>query len=320
MFETFCYIRRETLEKLNKQEEDIQKIQDTLEANDYVLGKSLTALRSMTWGGYVYNSCVTITNTLKNAPSNLSAVEPSLTPRFPSSNSTDNNTAVEVIADTTSYTYNTNHNHEKQENLESAPSKSVCCNKTNEEEEKQLQDISSIVAQLHDISVSMGEQLDRQTKALETVETLTEKVTDKSLYVTLRATQLSTRVKGKNEQIFIGKFQFIDCVRGKFLSVYTPVPVSSVLSAVPSSSTTMTTAVVDDVLVLKSVPDKATFFNCFASSDGNRNIFGIQNEKTLKFIGCTMWGTVRCAASYFGTQEVGLLCMYVYCICTVDFY
>eukprot|EP01036_Dinobryon_divergens_P026328 gene26328-34958_t len=264
-------IGRETLEKLNEQEEDIQKIRDTLEANDYVLGKSLTALRSMTWGGYVYNSCVTITNTLKNAPSNLTAVDPRLMPRFSSSNSSDNNNTVEVAIDT-NYSDNaySNNQNGKQENLETAPSKSVYYNKNNEEEEKQLQDISSIVAQLHDISVTMGEQLDRQTKALETVEELTEKVTDKSLYVTLRATQLSTRVKGKNEQIFIGKFQFIDCVRGKFLS---------------------------------SVPDKATFFNCFASSDGVRNIFGIQNEKTLKFIGCTMWGTVRCAASYFGTQE-----------------
>eukprot|EP01035_Chromulina_nebulosa_P030123 gene30123-40002_t len=290
-------IGRETLEKLNEQEEDIQKIRDTLEANDYVLGKSLTALRSMTWGGYVYNSCVTITNTLKNAPSNLTAVDPRLMPRFSSSNSSDNNNTVEVAIDT-NYSDNaySNNQNGKQENLETAPSKSVYYNKNNEEEEKQLQDISSIVAQLHDISVTMGEQLDRQTKALETVEELTEKVTDKSLYVTLRATQLSTRVKGKNEQIFIGKFQFIDCVRGKFLSVYTPAPSSS-------SSSSSSSSVVDDVLVLKSVPDKATFFNCFASSDGVRNIFGIQNEKTLKFIGCTMWGTVRCAASYFGTQE-----------------
>ena len=175
-----------------------------------------------------------------------------------------------------------------------------------------------MVAQLHDISITMGEQLNRQNKALETIEELTEKVTDKSLYVTLRATQLSTRVKGKNEQVFIGKFQFIDCVRGKFLSVQTPAPLSSSsvsssssfpLSNTPPTSLSSNSSTVDDVLVLKSVPDRATFFNCFASSDGVRNIFGIQNEKTLKFVGCTMWGTVRCAASYFGTQEVRLIAL-----------
>lgn len=268
----------------------------------------------MTWGGYVYNSCVTISNTLKNAPSSLVAVEP---------NSSGKIIATEVAVDTNyeRALYAAEKNTGKPADLETAPSNTV--NKMNEEEEKQLEDISSMVAQLHDISITMGEQLNRQNKALETIEELTEKVTDKSLYVTLRATQLSTRVKGKNEQVFIGKFQFIDCVRGKFLSVQTPAPLpssslSSTSSSFPLSNTpptslslnsSTTTAGVDDVLVLKSVPDRATFFNCFASSDGVRNIFGIQNEKTLKFVGCTMWGTVRCAASYFGTQEVRLIAL-----------
>jgi len=165
-----------------------------------------------------------------------------------------------------------------------------------EEEEKHLLEISSAVAQLHDIGVVMGEHLDRHNKAIDEAETMTETLTEKTLFVTLRTSKLTTRVNGKHEQIFIGKFQFISCIDGKFLSVY---------GNQSSQTSLLNNSLNEDTLILKSIPDRSTYFNCFASNDGNNNnIFGIQNEKSLKFIGCSMWGTVLCAANYFGTQEV----------------
>lgn len=244
----------------------------------------------------MYNSCVNITNSIKSAPSLL-------LPEV-------NKNSISEVADTSklSATSNCANSSSVGENddlrlgattsdLSTAASRFI--DKKFEEEEKELEEISSIVAQLQEIGVSMGDQLDKQNQQLEQIEVLTDKVAENTLFVTLRATQLSTRVKGRGEQIFVGKYQFIDCEEGKFLGVLTSSCTAKEMSANPLDS-------LDDSLVLKSVPDRSTYFNVFASSDGVRNIFGIQNEKTLKFIGCTMWGTVRCASAYFGTQEVPL--------------
>ena len=45
-----------TIGALQKQEESLNNVQDTLEANDFIIDKSIKTLRKMTWSGYIYET------------------------------------------------------------------------------------------------------------------------------------------------------------------------------------------------------------------------------------------------------------------------
>jgi hypothetical protein len=253
------------LTELNRQEEKISQIHDTIEANLCLIDESATTLRNLTWGGFIYNSCVQTFRTIRAAP-------------FPGANPEKKDTLSISQLNKFEAPLNFASTDEKSPSFEeSRPVVSV----NNDEEERILLNISSAVAELEEIGLKIGKHLDGENKSLDELVHLADHACDETLAVTLRSEQLlSSKVKTRNAQVLLGKYQFIDSVEGRFL------------------------AVDGDLLILKNTPDKSTFFNCVASKDGNRSIFGIQSDKTHKFIGCDMWGGISCSAAYFGTQEV----------------
>jgi hypothetical protein len=121
----------------------------------------------------------------------------------------------------------------------------------------------------------LSEKLEDQKYHLDKIEEKTEKTLDKTLAVTLRASQITQRTKRKTSQ-FIGVFQFIDTYTNLFLSCDS------------------------DLVKLTSDINRSTFFNLFVKED---NIVGLQNVKTLKFIGCSILGKIIASSTVFGKLE-----------------
>jgi hypothetical protein len=238
---------KDTLEMLDKQDEDLRGIEDTLEANQYTLDKSMRTLRGMTWSGFVYNQCVSTKElVLGTTPAVPPANQPSAA--RPQSNGV---TAQPVVTTAAA-------------GLGIAP-----------RENDDLDEISSAVATLHKMSLDIGNQLDHQGVVIDKITEKTEKVTEQTLAVTIRASQLSDRARNR-KPTHVGIIQLVDVVSGKYL------------------------AVTDSRLVLSEKKDRSTYFACFVKES---HLFGLQNEKTLKYVGCAMLGHIIAESLYFGTQE-----------------
>ena len=236
---------RATLESLDVQDETLQGIEDTLEANEYVLNKSLKSLQGMTWAGYLDNQLVHTREIVAGY-----AEEPTPT--------NINNTATPETSQSV-----------QRQVLETEKVDYV------NREKDDLEELSAAVATLHQMSVDIGSQLDRQTTTIENIAEYTEKVTEKTLAVTIRASQLSERSRNRKPQC-AGTIQLVDTVSGKYL------------------------AVVDDRLILCDKVGRSTYFTVLVKES---HLFGLRNEKTLKFIGCAMLGHIICESPHFGTQE-----------------
>jgi hypothetical protein len=240
---------KDTLEMLDKQEEDLRGIEDTLEANQYTLDKSARILRGMTWSGFVYNQCVTTKElVLGTTPALPPPNQPSVI--RPQSNGASPQPQPAVTTTMTG--------------LGTAP-----------REKDDLDEISSAVATLHKMSLDIGNQLDSQGVIIDKITEKTEKVTEQTLAVTIRASQLSDRARNR-VPTHVGIIQLVDVVSGKYL------------------------AVTDSRLVLSEKKDRSTYFSCFVKES---HLFGLQNEKTLKYVGCAMLGHIIVESLYFGTQE-----------------
>jgi hypothetical protein len=144
------------------------------------------------------------------------------------------------------------------------------------EADKHLSEISNTVAELHSMSLMLCESLDSHNETLDRIDRKTEIVNDKMLAATLKASQITQRSKRSGPE-YMGLYQFVDMTSSKFLAVD-----------------------VDEFLTLTDLPSRATFFNTFCKEG---NIIGIQNAKTLTYIGSTWLGTVKCAGRVFGKQE-----------------
>lgn len=142
-------------------------------------------------------------------------------------------------------------------------------------DEKMLNNLLSAVTDLHDVGVQMGVQIDEQNKTVDRIEEKTLRVTDQTLAVTLKASQLTQRTSNSNDG-FVGTYQFIDVDSGYFLSVSNA----------------------DLVLVPKE--DLSTQFFCFLKES---TIYGMQNAKTLKYLCSTVWGPIKSTGNFFGRRE-----------------
>jgi hypothetical protein len=243
-----------TLETLDQQDEMIQNVEDTLEANDFVIQRSFRALRGMTWSGYIANKCSDVRNSfvldttimLPSSTTSGNLKSERITP----SNSSSNDCSTVLNG----------------------------CQTTHIAGDDDLNEISSAVDVLHRMGVTLGEQLDSQKTTLDRIEDKTNIVTDHTLAVTLRTSQL-LRKTHKPIQSFVGTFQFIDAVSNRFLSI----------SLTDGASIAFTLA-----------PDLSSYFHVFVKQD---HLFGLLNEKTQRYLGCTVWGTVAASGEYFGGQE-----------------
>jgi hypothetical protein len=224
--------------------EDLQSAEDTIEANEYNLQKALTVLRGMTWTGMIYNIFAKDT-----PPSDMLGKQHDVLP--------GKGPALETSVNEKSYT----------SRAESIPNDG--------DNEKMMNTLLSALTDLHDIGVQIGEQIDHQNTAIDRIEEKTLRVTDQTLAVTLKASQLTQRASNSNDGL-IGTYQFIDQDSGYFLSVSNA----------------------DLLLVPKE--DLSTQFFCFLKEN---TIHGLQNAKTLKFLCSTVWGPIKSSGTSFGRRE-----------------
>lgn len=235
---------KDTLEMLDEQDETLRGIEDTLEANRNIVDKSMVTLRGMTWSGYLYNQCV---NTKEVVLGNVLIAPPSK-PAVVQSEAGQK--GVNTVMPTNGSL--------------------VSCRDKDE-----LEEISSAVAVLHKMGLDIGNQLDNQMSTMDTIAEKTDNLTENTLAVTIRASQLRDRARATKPQ-FGGIYQFIDTVTGKYL------------------------AVSEGRLILSSTLNRSTYFNCYVKES---NLFAMQSEKTLKYVGCAMLGHIVAESTYFGTQE-----------------
>lgn len=238
---------KDTLEMLDEQEETLREIEDTLEANAHTVDKSMVTLRGMTWSGYLYNQCV---NT-KEAILGVNAAVSTPPPTKP------------VIQSLPPVSVETMASNAGLGSLASARDKD------------DLAEISSAVATLHKMGLEIGQQLDSHTSTMDTIAEKTDLLTEKTLAVTIKASQLRDRTRSAKAQ-FGGVYQFVDTITGKFL------------------------AVSEGRLTLSDKHNRSTYFNCYVKES---NLFAMQSEKSLKYVGCAMLGHITAESTYFGTQE-----------------
>jgi Fascin domain len=147
------------------------------------------------------------------------------------------------------------------------------------DDEIALGGLLSSVSELHSISLTMGQKIETQNATLERLEQKGQAVEDQTLAVTLKAAQLTQRSSFQfqaNEEC-CGYFQFVDTETGLYLAVDN-----------------------DGAVVLTDARDRSTLFKCLKRETA---LYGIQNEKTLKFLSSTFWGPVRANGFNFNRRE-----------------
>ena len=232
-------IARSTLVALEHQSETLSSTEDTLESNEYILNKSAFVLRGMTWMGWLANKLTTADGSTKVAEQFSRA----------------------AVGSTGQH--------------EDCSSVFRDVGGGNDEESEHLEKIARHVEELKLMANAMGNHVGEQATTIERIEGKVDRVRDKTLEVTLRAAQLTTRSRRTRER-FMGRFQFVDVQSGGYLG-----------------------AVGEDLVILRG-PTRGTFFDLFQKEEG---IHGLRNAKTLKFIGMTWTGSVRVSGHYFGRSE-----------------
>lgn len=247
-------IGRSTLSALEQQRETLHRNEDTLESIEYVLRRSKVELRGMSWSGWLYNVLLATEEPVPEFHKTVSATG--------GSSASSEGASGGGGGSSSSRTW-----HETVER-ESAASLAT-------DESKQLDLLLSQVEELKTLSVVMGSQVGSQTEQLGRIDGKTDRVRDKTLEVTLKAAQYTSRSR-RGKPKLLGRFQFVDTASGEFLA-----------------------AVGEDLTLLRGA-DRATFFDVWQRED---NLIGLQNCKTLKYVGSTFYGAVRCSGNRFGKQE-----------------
>lgn len=235
-----------TLEALNEQDEILRGTEDTLEATEQLANRSMVALRGMTWAGYLYNKCADTSGIIFSQPpgGGITAEDRSNTVNNGNSSAEPNSSGLHSPLST---------GRDKDD----------------------LQEISAAVATLHQMGLDIGNQIDMQNGMIDSLSSKTEHVTEKTLAVTIKASQLRDRARGSRAK-YGGMYQFLDTATKHFL------------------------AVKDGRLILSPTLTRSTYFNCFVKET---NLFAMQNEKYQKFVGCAFLGHIVAESVYFGTQE-----------------
>jgi hypothetical protein len=146
--------------------------------------------------------------------------------------------------------------------------------------EHDLLEISSQLKELHNINHTIGQTLDIQNQQLDRIYSKTNTIIDKTLITTLRISQI---LQQKNNLLydfttsFLGVYQFRDRLTNDFLSVSH-----------------------DYNCYLSSSSKRNSFFNVFVKE---KHIFILQNKKSLRFLGTTWYGTIRCVALTISPTE-----------------
>jgi uncharacterized protein Yka (UPF0111/DUF47 family) len=235
-----------TVEALDNQKETLDSIEDHLESHEAAIDKSLRTIRGMTWAGAFYNAYSDVVSTI--VPVSESEKEK------------------ETLQDTKTPSDSVYEQY--------IPEKNPPITSETSEEEKALAEISAAATSLKRLTLTMGKQLNEQNTQLDNIEKKSDKVHDKTLAATLKASQLTQKQSKKD--IHVGTYQFMHISNSLLLSTR------------------------DDNLELTNSADLSTLFRVILRQE---TIVGLQSELTGKFIGITMFGSIAVSGNYFGSQE-----------------
>lgn len=222
--------------------------QQNLESNEHVVQQSLRVVRGMTWSGYFYNMFCSDPSIDKDRVRRLTSPPAEPVAGSPAAPPTSR----------------------LQQRLELLSPSSVD-NKIEDPHDDALDLVSRHLSELHEISVTIGETLDKQNQQLDGISSKTERVTDATLEVLLKSSQLINR-NSSVKAVFLGEYCF-ELQTGGYLGVQD-----------------------EQLVIAPPLPDLTTKFRCFSKGE---NIFGMMSCRTLKFV-CTGYFTpVSCSATEF---------------------
>ena len=185
------------LSKLDSQEEHLRSIEDTLEANEYTLLKSMRVLRGMTWSGTIYN---------------LFTKDPDVSDlRMSHELGRDSNTSNKM---------NNNNNNINSINIKHKNElmHSNTNNNSMNEEDNILNNISKTVATLKNMSLTMGEHIENNNQTLERIDQKATRTSDQTHAATLKASQITARTKHTKGN-YIGRYQFTEIHSNHYVGV-----------------------------------------------------------------------------------------------------
>lgn len=241
------------IQQLDIQNENLAKIEDTVESNDHLLNRSMHVLRGMTWSGMLYNTFFAKDDefqTKTNVNNRTSAVD-----AYHESNRNipqppvNVNTKTELFSDT-----------QKQ--------------KIVREQDQHMEELSRQVEQIHSMGLTIGHAVHQSNEIADRLSDKINNTNDATLAVLLRTAQLSQRAN-KTEPEFVGFYQFI--CDDAYLSLNQ-----------------------ENIIVLTKRPDSSTIFRVYCKES---NLLGLQNLKTLKFLGISFFGSARGTNSNFTNSE-----------------
>lgn len=146
------------------------------------------------------------------------------------------------------------------------------------EQDAELEAILRSVQRLHGIGVEMGIALDAHNSTLDRLSCKLEQANEHTLAVLLKTSQLNQRAR-KTPATYQCPLTFIEVLSGSYLQAN------------------------DDLLQLappSSALDRSMVFHYFTKEE---HLYGLQNAKTLRFIGISLWGSVKVASTAFGSYE-----------------
>lgn len=258
---------RNTLHTLKLQEDALNSIEDTIEGNEYILQKSMKVLRGMSWSGLFYNM-MPFSSDPPPVSKDQKRLQKSQSVTQPDSSSLIMNTSTELQETVTKETLFSQRSHNSPTcTTHDSPTCTI---------DADLKELKISVEELHSIGVVMGQALQNQVETTRRIEIKSDNALENTLAVNLRAAQLTQRTR-KSPSKFIGKFQFFCPLYNKYLS---------------AEDTTLT--------LTSRATERSTFFDCFSKEE---YIIGIQNCKTLKYLGCTFLGSIACSGDRFGKLE-----------------
>lgn len=254
--ENSAQIGIDIINSLEQQKEKQLTSIDNVESTEYLLHQSMRTLRGMTWKGYFYNL---VSNDGKLRPASTTA-----------------KMRAEQHSTAPHSHLSANENNEScpESNLISPKSSDLQIRKQNQDNE--IEKLSSSLTKLQDVSVSIGQTLIEHDEIADSLTEKTNDANDYALSVTLRTAQMSQRSTGSKATL-VGEYKF-KTMHNNFLSVF------------------------DDSITLTPQFNWSTVFRVYVKEN---HLFALQNAKTRKFIGLNFWGSVVATSSGFGkNQEV----------------
>ncbi|CAM9454123.1 unnamed protein product, partial [Ectocarpus fasciculatus] len=237
---------RSTLLAMDQQDEILSASEQNLESNEHIIQQSMRVVRGMTWSGYFYNM-------IHSEPSLDANRARSEHRRVDDGDEFTKYSRVCIVISLFSV------GRSWAGGVSTARHRAARSHTSGSEarfQDQALDAVSKNLAELHHISLTMGESLDHQNQKLDTIAAKTDKVNDDTLQVLLKSSQLIDR-HSSVVPMYLGEYCF-ELHTGGYLAVQ------------------------DELLVIgPPMADLTTTFRCYSKGD---NIFGMLSSRTMKYL------------------------------------